>query len=309
VARAVPLNLGGRALSDALTGRLASAALGVAGAAGLVVVLGAAWWALLARELTSSTVDATGPPRRRTGLRARTPVPAVAVRELRYLWRHPVARTNTITSVFLAGMAVLPLRAGGGPGSVLGAAAVVAAVGLSCLNVLGVDGRAAWSDAMATDLATVLRGKILARALLAGALVGPAALVVAGRGGGWAYLPAVPFLAAGGFGVIAGFGAFASVAVPVPFPDAAGGSPWRSSPGQGCVTSLLSMALFAAAGVACLPLVVGAAVGVATSGWALATVAALAPAYGWLAWRVGLGVALRRARGRTPELLAALLPG
>lgn len=305
-----PFGLGGRGGALALRGELLAAVGWLAAAA--VVCLGSAllWWRLIERELTSITGD-NGGRRRRRAVAVRHPLAAVAQRELRYLWRHPVARTNTLTGLFLAVLYFVPQRASlDVPDHVVRAAGLVGAVGLSALNMLAVDGRAVAADLLCTTPRQLLSGKALARFVLGMVLVGTAAVALAAWSGGWVYVPVALALGAGLLGPILGVGAFASVAVPVPVPDVASGNPWASAPGQGCVTALAAFVLFVVAAVASSPIVVGAALSLERdSALGLALTALLAPVYGWALWRAGLHLAERQIRGRVPELLAALSPG
>ncbi len=308
----VPLNLGGRGLASALDGRVGIAVVELLGGAAVAALLVVLWWLLVRRELVTVGGPSTHRRRRSSTLAgARGPVSAVAFRELRYLWRHPIARTNLVTSVVLAGLVVVPTRSlDGGPASVLLACFLTGSVGLSALNMLATDGRAAWFDLVATDPATILRGKALARVAVAAVLVSLGTVLLATVGGaGWTYVAAVPPIAAGLLGVTLGVGVVASVTTPTPLPDIASGNPWAgSSPGQGCVTAIAAFALFLVSGIVSLPVAVGALVGARVGPVVLAAVCVFAPAYGWAGWRIGLALAERRMRGRIPELLAALSP-
>ncbi|MGD9751582.1 MAG: hypothetical protein AB7W59_11370 [Acidimicrobiia bacterium] len=281
------------------------------GALAIAALSARLWWLLVVRELTTTAAPAGPSARRRSRLRARSPVGAVLARELRYLWRHPVARTNTITSFVLSALYLLPQRSHlDDPPAVLLAAALVGTVGLSALNMLAIDGRAAATDVLCAPLGQVLAGKAAARLVLALAVVAVVASGLAASSGGWGYVPAALGIAGGMVGPILGVGAFASVAAPVPVPDVAGGNPWSAAPGQGCVTALASFGLFVVAGVAALPVVAAAVLAqvVLDRPAVLAVVALLAPGYGWLTWHLGAAAATRRAQGRVPELLAALAP-
>lgn len=268
------------------------------------------WWRLVRRELTSITGDGGAPRRRRRTLPGRGPVTVVAARELRYLWRHPVARTNTITSLVLSGLVLLPQRAAlDEPPRVLTAAMLVGTVGLSALNMLAVDGRAVQCDVLCADPAVVLTGKALARAALGTAVVAVVAVVLAALSGGWGYVPLTLLIALGLLGPVLGVGAFASVAMPVPVPDVATGNPWSSAPGQGCVTAIGAMLLFLVAAALSAPVVAAVVAGHLTGSTVSLVLSALAaPAYGWWMWRLGLRAAGRRVAGRIPELLTALAP-
>lgn len=312
VASWLPPNVGGRALGSALAGDLARSAVELVAALALCAVLTAAWWALVRRELANVGGASTRRRRRTSGLRGvRGPITAVAARELRYLWRHPIARTNLVTSVVLAGLVVVPTRAADAvPASVLLGAFLTGSVGLSALNMLATDGRASWADLVAVDVATLLRGKAAARSVVAAVLVvlGTAGLATVG-GAGWSYVPAVGPIAAGLLGVTLGVGAVASVTTPTPLPEISSGNPWAgAAPGQGCVTALAAFALFLVSGVVSLPVVAGAYAGARVGAVVLVPVCVFAPVYGWFAWRVGLGLARRRVAGRIPELLLALSP-
>lgn len=310
-----PFGLAGRAGAVAIergdSVALATAAGLLAGALAMVGLTARVWWWLVERELTTVSGAAGGRARRRAVLRGTRPLAVVAARELRYLWRHPVARTNTLTSFVLSGIYLVPQWSRlDDPAQVLLAATLVGTVGLSALNMLAIDGRAAASDVLCAPVPTILAGKAIARLLLALAVVSVVAVVIAARSGGWWYVPAALGIAAGAVGPILGVGTFASVAAPVPVPDVATGNPWSASPGQGCVTALAAFGLFVVAGVVSLPIAVAVVVaqGVLDSALALAVVALLAPGYGWLAWRLGSAAARRRVDGRIPELLVALAP-
>lgn len=247
---------------------------------------------------------------------ARWPFPrdrrgAVAVKDLRYLWREPMLRAQRgMTLIFAVGavasVALVPRLQG--PEAVLNAAAFAWLFSLNAVNQFAADRAAYWMHAAAPgDPRADLLGKNLAGVLLYGALFLVVAPAIAALSGGWAYLPLAVCLVVGLFGISFGVGNVASVRLPIPMPDSSTNL-WASRGDQGCGTGLVMQLVFVLNVALAAP--VGALVFAGVRFWRplLWVAAAFALAYGLLVYRAGLGLAAAWLRDHQPELLENLSP-
>lgn len=312
-----PLGIGGRAVTAAYEGHLARSLGWYAGLVVMLAVVGWVWWRMTARNLTT-----IAPGRKRDAAAhsrltprwlpsATSPARAVMAREFRYLARHPAARAEMLMSTMLmVAMAVGPLVFGAvanrEPRFVIGAATAVAAVGLSSTNVLGMDAKASWGDALGTTYPIVLTGKAMARGLLGMVLALVVGVIVSTYTGGWIYLLAVPFVAAGAGACFLSVGMIASLLNPMPLPDQAPGDPFSQPQGQGCLAGLISLVAVLAGWLIAIPIAAMTVVATVFSPLALIVVCPLALAYGWIVWRIALRILDDRATARLPELVNQL---
>lgn len=320
VLRWAPPGLAGHALADAQRGRLGFAAAEV-GAAAIVVLLLARWWA---GSIERALVSADSPleqhhggladlfPRPWAALLPRTGLGAVAAKELRSFWRDPRRRAQWVSTVAIGcGLPLWVVLRGTAthPSAVLAAVAVAGLAGLSGMNQLGYDGSAMWMNVIAgNDMRGDLAGRNVATLAITLPLVVLDAVVLATVEGGWGYVALAICLALGGLGVLFAIGDVVSVRAPVPLPESRTNAWASGASGRGCLAGLLQLVAMAVGGVLLLPVLVLVAVGLGSWPPALAVAAVVAPVYGAFIWRVGLGIAARDVYWRQPELLAALSP-
>ncbi|GAA3020557.1 hypothetical protein [Streptosporangium longisporum] len=271
------------------------AALG--GMALLVVLLLAAWAALLTRRAGASRAATRG----RRPIRATTASGAVLAKEAR-TWSRDLVRTHQLTFALAYGVcfAAAPLLMGwtgmlpwAGPVFVVMAAAMSA-------NLYGTDGTALWLTLM-TPGASDVRGRqhawLLSVAPLAVVLTAGLALVT---GGPWPMLLAVlPALLGGGAGLVALVSVYGLI--PGTDPHRRGGNPLRSTDDDGAVTGVVYAVLMLAILTAA-----PAAIAAALLGWAGVAVGVLTG----ILWYWGLGLlAERRLLAQGPELLNMMRTG
>ncbi|HEX8861679.1 MAG TPA: hypothetical protein VGC06_21785, partial [Actinomycetes bacterium] len=293
-------------------------------AATAVTVLLLAWWwhASLRRVLT--TVEQSGQPQRArnatAGLfprAARRLLPldrrgAVAAKDLRYFARHPRLRVLWLTAGLFA--VVLPgflLLSSHGPRELasLGALASLYMLNSGALNQFGADGPAYWVNVAAGGPSRDdLVGKNLALALPGFALVAVVSVALAAAGGGWRYLPVTLCLAVGILGIMLGVADYVSIRFPFTLANVST-NVWASDgAGAGCAVGLVQLLAMAIEGALMLPLAVLLVVGLVAWGPALAILCPVAVVYGFLLWRLGVGLGAEWLDAHQPELLAALGP-
>lgn len=315
VLRWIPTAIAGRAIAATARGDVLA---GIALCVGLLVLLSIAgwlWWRFLDRALTTEYAsadrtetaevgDLTPKPLRR--LLGTGAVGTITSRELRYLWRHPRARADVVTSFIFAGVMFAPMGSvltSGDPRMVLLAGAAGGVLGLSALNMLAVDGSAAWIDALMVGFRDILRAKALARMIVAAAPVMIVGVVLAAISGGWIFLPLVPFFAGGLFAVNLGMGVCATVLSPVGLPAGADTNPWNARSGVDFGRGMLSFAFFFGGMIVGAPIVGLGLLATTSDSVALPLVALFAVLYGMLIWMIGLDIAVRYSERRGPEVL------
>jgi ABC-2 type transport system permease protein len=327
-ARWTPPGWVGQSMVDAATGHSLKALGGIAVGIVTLLALVAGWAIALERSLTSAeatqstrtggtTVDAGGQAHGRP-LFPRVAlflpvdrVGAVAARELRYIVRDPRRRVQLLYGILMPVFIVLPVLA---RGSLHREAAVLAAVtvsffsgGLTGLNQFGVDGAAYWMNVVAgNDPGSDMLGKNTAAVLIALPATTVIAFGLAAYTGGWRYVPIAIAASMAVLAVCLGVGNVVSVLAPQPMPDAVG-NVWAQRSGAGCATGMISMLARLIEMLLLLP--VGLAV-LAAATWPLSGTVTMAVSlvYGWLLWRLGLRMAVRRVWWRLPELLDMLSP-
>jgi ABC-2 type transport system permease protein len=323
----VPLLWPTRAMTELGADRPGSATILLIGS---VLVLAALllWWQLSLDRVLTTAESGSGAPRRATpasadratadvdplfgrllGWLPRTPLGAVAARELRLTWRDPRRRINLISSILLPFILVGGLLTNGGvehAATVYLCLAVVALAGGKAFNQLGIDGRA-WSahEAAGSDLRADLDGKALAVGVVQVIEIVVVAVVLAGISHGWAELvPAVLFALALS-GPQLGIGNWCSVTAPIPVPPNLTNAWGAGSPGAGCLAGLLVLAGMAAMAVLAVPFAVAAVL--VPGPLSRLGVALVALPCGFGVYRLITARALAYARPRRPEILARLM--
>ncbi len=314
-----PPGLAAHAMASARVGRLGVALAELAGVAAAVLALVWVWWTSLERVLT--TVEPGSPPARKAiaglwprllGFLPRDARTAVAVKDLRYLVRHPRLRVQALT-VALFGVALVVFTdvtpALHRPEGVFGALGILWLFGQNTMNQFGLDGAAYWTNVAAgTDPRTDVEGKNLATALVALALLGALAVALAALTGGWAYVPVAVCAGVALLGSVLAVGDYVSARFPFPVPDAPTNLWAGQSAGHGCLVGLAQLVAIAVEWALLAPVAAVVVVGIVWWKPALAVACPLALAYGALVWWLGVGLASEALRGRQPELLAALSP-
>jgi ABC-2 type transport system permease protein len=314
----LPTGLAARALVDAGQGRLAAATGELVGAALAVVALAWWWWRSLDRVLTTAEPAARGRSRRPAvllprPLRRLLPADqrgAVAAKELRYLARHPRLRVAWLTSALLSVALVVLVAVSDGlhhPFMVIAGLAMAFLASQNSLNQFGFDGTAYWAHVVAgADPRGDLAGRNLAALLTGMAGTTVVAVVLAAVTGGWLYVPVALCLGVGVLAVSLGVADAVSVRFAYPLPEDASNLWAVQGTGQGCLVGIVQMVAFAAQGVLLLPVLVLVVVGLLVWPPALAVACPVALGYGYLLWRVGLGIGARWLTDHQPELLTAL---
>jgi ABC-2 type transport system permease protein len=315
VLRWTPPGLAGQAIVDASNGRLAAAALGIVGGLAWCALFGWAWIDGVMRLLVDTGAvlrreDARG----EAGALLRGSVTRASIgKELRYLVRSPARRSATLVAIVLGiGFVLLQiLQRAGSPaaGSVLAAPAAGFFAVSSINNQLGHDGASLWLEVVAGGPrreSFVGRAVSWLPALIVPAVV--AAVVLAALSGGWRFVPFAILLAVATAGVPLGVGSVISSIAPIAVPDDANPFTNRNAnTGQGCLVGFAAIGALLTNALLLTPVVV--AVVMQHDHLAkLAVVVALSAVYGFLVWNAGVAIALRRVRGRTPELVTVLAP-
>jgi ABC-2 type transport system permease protein len=309
----LPSGWAARAILDARHGDTLTALGLLAAVLAVVAVLALLWSWALQRTLTTEETGG-GKARRRAGRRSedlfagacrllpRTPVGAVAAKELRYTWRDPRRRAALVTVLFIIGLPAVALTHGRpSPRLVIVAAGAALVFGLQALNQFGTDGAAFWTNvASGRDPAVDFRGKNLASATLGLVVTGAGAVALGALLGGWVYVPATILLAATVVGVALGAANQASVLSPFPLPDAVTNL-WA---GPGCLTALAGMLAMLVVLALLLPVGVAVVLALNESASRFSLVCLASACYGFALWRIGVGMATRQLRRRELDLLA-----
>jgi ABC-2 type transport system permease protein len=318
VTRLLPSGPSAVAIASAREGDIVVALAALLAGIVLLVVVLRAWSVMLGRVLTTASDVATASPGRRRALLGgafallpRNRFGAVMAKELRLSWRDPRQRAALVSAIFpgvfpLVG--VVASSSGTRPALVLLACAPAFVVGATSTNLYGFDGGAHWTDVAAgarSAIRTDLAAKAAARVVVMVPLVVIGITVLGAIGGTWSRAPLAVAVAVAAAGVTLGAGVVGSVRAPLPLPDTPSNPFSTGNAGQGmavagsgCLTLLVTGALVAPLGIAAAAvggrLVPAVAIGIVSI------------AVGFGAWRLGLGLAVRRAEGREPELLGAL---
>jgi len=322
VLRWLPPGMAGRAAVEADAGRLGLAALYLVPVA-LAIVLGVLWWRANLDRLTSTSEPAgqssdqsTVRPMAGGVGRLRNLLPAgrtgaVALKDVKYLWRDPILRAQRfMTGLAALGglMAVAFARNLHRPEMVLASSVFVWWTALPAANQFAVDRGAYWMNAVAAgDSLHDVLGKNLAGFIINGPPFLLLAVAVAAITGGWVYLPVALALGIGVLGSVYGLGNVTSVRLAQPLPESMTNL-WSARAGQGCGTGLVLALVLLANQVLMVPLA-----GLVLAGllewrpllWATIPVAI---AYGVVLYAAGVRVATGWLRTHQADLLEALSP-
>jgi ABC-2 type transport system permease protein len=305
--RALPSGWAADAVDAAARSQWLWAALPLAGLAAVSGVIALAWPAVLARRMTGAGTPsrAARPHAERRALLPRTPVGAVAAKEMRLWVRDPIRLTPLLIAVIVgAAMCAIP-RLTTGTGQLLpfaGAATVAIAAACAC-NLYGNDGTSLWLTITAPGSEPAdIRGRQLAWLLIAGpyTLV-LTVLLTAVSGQAWAWPWALGGLAAllgGACGLIP----LASLTWVVPLDGA--GNPTPQYPLK-VYPTLIAVALTAAPAAAVA--LAGELAGLSWLSW-LAVPAGIATGVA-LAWKLGAVAAGRLHRTQVAVLRALVSAG
>ncbi|MCC5578928.1 hypothetical protein IMZ11_25190 [Microtetraspora sp. AC03309] len=295
--RYLPSGWGLIAVEAAGAGDWGHTALAVGAMAVLVVLLLAAWAALLTRRAGATRPSTRG----RRPMRASTVSGAVLAKELR-TWSRDLVRTHQLTFALAYGVffTAAPLALGwNGMLPLAGPIFIVMAAAMSA-NVYGIDGTALWLTLMCPDAADV-RGRQRAWLLT----VGPVAVTLtlaftSVTGGPWPLVLALtPALLGGGAGIVVLMSVYGLI--PGTDPHRRGGNPLRFTEDDGAMTGQ-------AYAVLALVALTGAPAGVAAalSGWPGVAVGVVTGVLCF--WLFGL-LAQRRLHSNGPELLHMMRTG
>lgn len=261
-----------------------------------------------ARQVTQKGLPIFG---RFTGLVPVTPFTALVLKELRYLFRSPQRRTALIISSMIgATFAVLQAL---GRGSFkdsdvwLAGTAILFGAGTTN-NLLGADAAALWLEVSAgTPMRRLLQARGLAAIPAVAAPVVAATMVLGTLTGGWRQVGTILVLLAVSWGIPVGVGSVISVRAPFAQPDV--GNPFsnrQAASGQAAIIGLLGIAGLLGTTLLGIPVMIIAALMAVTGFLGNVLLVAVAAAWSLGVWRVGCGIAGRRADARTPELLLNL---
>jgi len=331
----LPPGMVGRAMVQADGGHLLPAVGLLVPPLGLLALF--TWWWATSLERLLTTAEVSVGPRRRvrrslpdiTRGRSAEAVPharmldrvarilpkdrrgAVALKDLRYLWREPSFRAQRIMTTMFAVAAIIGavvLRDLRRPEAVLVSAGLAWWFNLNAINQFGVDRGAYWMNVVAAgDPRHDVIGKNLAVALVNAPVFVVVALALAAITGGWLYVPLALCLAVGLLGASFGLGNVSSVRLAQPMPESMT-NPWAGRSGQGCGTALIMIVVLMMNFVLVSPLAALVAIGLTVWRPLLVIAAPVAILYGWVLYRLGLGIASAWLRDHQPELLEALGP-
>lgn len=239
----------------------------------------------------------------------RTPTVAVAARTLRQLRRDPrelVQMATLLPMGIVLGLPAWDAIVAREPNIVLGAGAFAFFVGLTMQGVFGSDGKSFGVDVLALgDLTPVVRGKALARLVIAFPFVVVLGLALAVLTGGWSRL--FPGICIGliALSAMAAVGLDISVRYAQPLPEKVG--TLNQGQNQGCATALAALVgigfAVVIAAVAVVPIVLTTIL-VSPLVGSLISVAGLG--YAYLVFRIGSKQAGRWANKNTPEMFQKL---
>jgi ABC-2 type transport system permease protein len=306
----------GQAIVDASSGRLGPAALGIAGGVAWCALFGWAWIDGVTRLLVDTGASTRRPEVERveSGALLRGSVTRASIgKELRYLARSPARRSATLVAIVLGiGFVLLQvLQRAGSPaaGAVLATPAAGFFAVSSINNQLGHDGASLWLEVVAGG---PRRASFVGRAVswLPALVVPtvPAAIVLATLSDGWRFVPFAIALSVAVAGVPLGVGAVLSTIAPIAVADDANPFTNRSAnTGQGCLVGLAALGALLTNALLLTPVIVAVVVE-HDDLLRLALVVAVTAVYGASVWAAGVTLAVRRVRGREPELVTILAP-
>jgi len=282
-----------------------------------VVALGLKLWHIaLERSLTTA---GGGSAERRRKPRAlfpwfvrflpRSRVGAVAARELRLTWRDPRQRAAFFGSIFAPVLLIFSIRtlSSVDPGIVLLGIAPGMFIAIGSANLWGYDGRAAWTDAVASgDRGDDVIGKVVARAILAAVMSAAGIAGLAVRVGSAARVGEAVALAASAFGLVTGVAVVLAVRSPYPMPDSRTNVFSSGTTGQGFGQAGIALGLLFGSTLVIAP--VGAALAYVDSSTGRAFVSIGALVAGFAVLGAGVRSASEYLRSHGPEVLENLVP-
>jgi ABC-2 type transport system permease protein len=314
IAAWTPGGLAAAAITAMVDGAYGIAALRVLGVAMSVVAALAIWaWALRRTEVAPPTRTATG--RTSTSLYPRllAPLPrtrltAVSVRFLRTVTRDARVRMQAFSTTFvMIPLFVFSATAIPGDNAPLYASYLVIPFGLLAANQYGMDGPALWQHEVAGEApSTDLLGRNLALGLLALPVAAIGAVGLAVTFDAWTSLPAALLLSLATLLIMFGVSNTAAAVVPYPIPEDPSNIFGGGTSGAGFVQGMMALVVMLVHGLLVAPALLITML-VSGQGTRLAA-SAISVVYGAAMLAAGTWAGSARARGRGPELLAAVDP-
>lgn len=304
----------GQAISWSRSGDWLPAFGAIAATIALVVLMGAVWWNLLQRLMTTTETrggDAGGTSAFVPGfvrlLPGGEPLHVATARALRSVRRDPREWSGIASQLPLLLIVGFPVASIDAEQAVLFAGSVGVYGGMLNSNLFGIDGRAIWMDQLAApNMKPVLWGKTLAHAII---VVPILILILVGLAiwkDGWRYVIGGSALALSTFGCITGTVAWGSVKYALPLPDVANNPFGGQASGQSASQTFMLMFSLIFGFLASLP-AIGLIVGLSLVAWWLGALAApVAMAWGLWVWSRGVAMAADSAAEEAPELLERL---
>lgn len=279
-----------------------------------IVALGAVWWSLLQKLLTT-TEDRGGDNAGSSAfvpgflrlLPGGEPVHVATARALRSVRRDPREWSAVASQLPLLLVIGFPVASIDSEQAVLFAGTVGVYGGLLNSNLFGVDGRAIWMDLLAApSLKPILWGKTIAHAIIVVPILVVMVVALAVWKDGWRYVIPGATLAIASFGCISGTVAWGSVRHAMPLPDVAGNPFGGQASGQTASQAFMLMFSLLVGFIAALP-VLGLVIGLSLVQWWLGILTApIAIGWGFWIWSRGVEKAAEDAAAESPELLDRL---
>ncbi len=266
----------------------------------------------LSGGLATGSADASGIGRSVRRLCGDGKEGAIAWRSIVTRFRTPRTALETFTGGGVGLAAVLVptvLRDSPGSGAVLVGGAVQLAVLFMSGNSFGADGPAITHELLAgADAPSLVRGKARGIVIVAAPLAVLGPLLAAAITDEWRYLLAGFGVGIGGLLAGSGAAVVQSALVPIAIPD--NDNPFAGGEsGKGVIAALLLGVVLTALAIVTVPVALAlfwatdrGRVGLVTL-FGLLTIAA-----GWAVYRLGVGIATHRLRGRDPEFVASVTP-
>ena len=314
IAAWTPGGMGGGAISAALDGHLGIAVVWLGGQAASIVAALAIWAAALKRSQTVAPVAAATSrgasslyPRLLSPL-PRNRVTAVAVRFLRTLVRDTRVRMQVLSYTWvMVPLFVFSASAIPGPTAPLYAAYLVIPFGMLAANQYGLDGPALWQHELAgASPGRDLLGRSLTLVLVGMPLAILASVALAASFDAWASLPTAVVLSMAVLLILLGVSNASAVLVPYPIPEDPSNIFGGGTSGSGFIQGLMAFVVVLIHGVLVLPAFLATMLLSGSVARLIAATVSLLYGAALLAGGTLLGAA--RARGRGPELLAAIDP-
>lgn len=299
-----------RSIIDVRTGRWGPSLLLCAGGLAAAVAMLAQWGRMTQRMMEQSEriVETTRSRSDEAPLgRASSPFGAAVAKEVRYLKRSPLRRTQLLTFTVM-GTALTVFQALRLNGSALPFMALIATLfGVGpAMNIIGFDSPSLWLEVVVGGPdRTVLRARSLSYIPQLSVPTIVAVLVLGVWKGSWGSVIDVLLLAPSVALIGVGLGALISPRAPIPQRDGDNAFAWRNaSTGKGCLVGMYVFGSLFAVGILAAPIIVPTLL-LRDRPWAVVIpIAGSAWAYG--VWLVGTALGGRAIRFKGPELLAEL---